>query len=205
MAKRIISGLNLLLMGLLLLAGCDSSPKIRPLGSDATILAFGDSLTSGNGAPAEESYPAVLAQLLGVRVVNAGVPGEVSATGRKRLPTVLEEVRPQLVILIHGGNDFLRRQDVGQTRKNLQEMIEISRQHGAEVVLAGVPQFSLFLSPAPFYGELAEDYQLPYLDDTLSDILQNNRLKSDTIHPNAAGYRQLAEELAELIRHAERR
>jgi acyl-CoA thioesterase I len=194
-----------LLATLLLFAGCDSTPPIRPLAPGATVLAFGDSLTHGNGASADQSYPAVLAELLGVQVVNAGVPGEVSADGRKRLPEVLEKLQPQLVILIHGGNDFLRRLDITQAKENLRAMIEMSRQQGADVVLAGVPQLGLFISPAPFYAELAEEYQLPFLDDTLSDILKDRSLKSDTIHPNAAGYRQLAEALAELIRNAELR
>ena len=192
-----------LLTLLLLLVGCEAKPAIRPLAPGATILAFGDSLTHGNGASAEQSYPAVLGKLLGVRVVNAGVPGEVSAAGRERLPGVLEQVRPQLVILIHGGNDFLRRLDVKQTKQNLRAMIEACRQQGADVVLAGVPQLGLFLSPAPFYAELAKEYRLPYLEDTLSAILKDSSLKSDEIHPNAAGYRQLAGALAELIRAAE--
>ena len=193
-----------LLTLLLLLAGCDSKPAIRPLAPGATILAFGDSLTHGNGAGAGQSYPALLEELLGVRVVNAGVPGEESAAGRKRLPGVLEKAQPQLVILIHGGNDFLRRLDVAQTKQNLRAMIEACRLQGADVVLAGVPQVGLFLSPAPFYAELAKEYRLPYLEDTLSDILKDRSLKSDAIHPNAAGYRQLAEALAGLIRDAER-
>lgn len=194
-----------LLALLLLLAGCNSRSTIRPLAPGATVLAFGDSLTHGNGASTEQSYPAQLQKLLGVRVVNAGVPGELSAAGRERLPGILEEVQPQLVILIHGGNDFLQRLDAAQTKQNLRAMIETCRQQGADVILAGVPQLGLFLSPAPFYAELAEEYRLPYLDDTLSDILKDNSLKSDVIHPNAAGYRQLAEALAELIRSAEGR
>jgi len=192
-----------LLTLLLLLASCDSTPPIRPLAPGATVLAFGDSLTHGNGASESQSYPAVLEGLLGVKVVNAGVPGEVSAAGRERLPGVLKKVQPQLVILIHGGNDFLRRLDVNRTKENLLAMIEMCRQQGADVVLAGVPQLGLFLTPPPFYKELAKEYHLPYLDDTLSAILKDRSLKSDTIHPNAAGYRQLAEALAGLIRKAE--
>jgi lysophospholipase L1-like esterase len=200
MRKIRLKTLFSLLLLLLLLVGCDKKPTIRPLTPDATILAFGDSLTHGTGASAEQSYPTQLQELLGVRVVNAGVPGEISAAGRKRLPGVLERMQPQLVILIHGGNDFLRRLDVDEAKKNLRAMIEACRQQGADVVLAGVPQLGLFLSPAPFYAELAEEYQLPYLADSLSDILKDNSLKSDSIHPNAAGYRQLAAALAELIR-----
>jgi len=205
MMKPGLKYLALLAAALLLLAGCDRTPPIRPLSAESTVLAFGDSLTRGNGAAETESYPAVLGSLLGVRVVNAGVPGEVSARGRQRLPELLEQVRPQLVILIHGGNDFLQRLDPAETRENLRSMIETCRRQGADVVLAGVPQLGLLISPAPFYAELAREYELPFLDETLSDILKDRGLKSDTIHPNAAGYRRLAEALAELIRKAEQR
>jgi len=189
-----------LLLLLLLFSGCDRQPALHPLGADARILAFGDSLTHGNGARREESYPAILQQLLGNDVINAGVPGELSAEGLKRLPTALEEFRPQLVILIHGGNDFLRRLDHRQTHDNLQAMIDLCRQAGAEAILAGVPEPGLFLSPPDLYQELAEGNRIPLLEETLSDILSARELKSDTIHPNAAGYRKLAEALAESIR-----
>lgn len=194
---------TLLLFILLFMAGCDQQPQLRPLATDARILAFGDSLTYGTGTTREQSYPAVLQGLLQREVINAGIPGEVSAAGRERLPQLLQREQPQLVILTHGGNDFLRRLDLQATKANLQTMIDSCRQSGAEVVLVGVPQFGLFLSPAPFYAELTEANGLPYLDETLSDILSDRDLKSDTIHPNAKGYRLLAEALAELIKDAQ--
>ena len=91
---------------IVLFAGCDSGPKIAPLGQDAVVLAFGDSLTYGTGAPAGQSYPDALADLLGKPVVNVGIPGEVSSAGLKRLPGMLDKHNPTLVILCHGGNDF---------------------------------------------------------------------------------------------------
>jgi len=187
---------------LLLLAACDRQPRLIPLSDGARILCFGDSLTYGTGAARNQSYPAILQGLLGHEAINAGIPGEISAEGLKRLPQVLEKVQPQLVILIHGGNDFLRRLDRQQTRANLQGMIDLCRQAGAEVVLAAVPAPGLFLSPPDLYAELADANRLPLLDDTLGDILAERSLKSDTIHPNAAGYRKLAEALAELVRAA---
>lgn len=194
---RVIA-LGLLL--LLSLAGCrDRTPQLTSLDSDAVILAFGDSLTSGYGADSTASYPAVLENLTGFRTVNAGRPGELSAEGLKRLPDLLQRYQPDLVILCHGGNDLLRRQDPAQTAANLRRMIETVQNSKAEVMLLGVPQPGLWLKAAPFYQEIADEYRIPCNSDILPEILSRRELKSDTIHPNAAGYRQLAEILARLI------
>lgn len=200
------SALNLsrLLLGVcvLLLCACDRTPAVRPLPGDAVILAFGDSLTYGTGATEGQSYPELLADLLGRTVINAGVPGEVSAAGLARLPRLLEEHRPQLVILCHGGNDFLQRLDRARTAANLAAMIELSRASGADVLLVGVPEFGLFLKPPAFYRETAERFAIPFEGEIVSDLLGDGALKSDAIHPNAAGYRRMAEALHALIKKA---
>ena len=184
--------------------GCDRGPAIAPLPEDAIVLAFGDSLTYGTGAGSGESYPEVLAALLGRTVINAGVPGETSAQGLRRLPDVLAEYEPDLVILCHGGNDFLRRLDRQQLAANLEAMVALIHDSGAEVVVVGVPQLGLLLKTAPLYDQLAETYRLPYEGDIITDLLGDRDLKSDTVHPNAAGYRQLAEALFRLIDRAQR-
>ncbi len=193
------------LFALLLLftvCACDKAPTIRPLSESAVILAFGDSLTHGNGAPPGEAYPDVLAGLLKRTVINAGVPGEVSAAGLERLPHLLAEHRPQLVILCHGGNDFLQRLDRERTAANLAAMIERCRASGADVILVGVPEFGFVLKPPKFYRELAERFALPYDAEIVSDLLGDRDYKSDTIHPNAAGYRRLAEAVHRQIKAA---
>jgi len=184
-------------------SGCDSTPAIAKLQPETVILAFGDSLTHGTGATTEQSYTAVLSGLLGNEVINAGVPGEISAEGLKRLPEVLAEYQPDLVILCHGGNDFLRRLDQAQTAANLRKMIETIRSHGADVLLLGVPQFGFILEPPEFYGAIAEEFQIPYQSEIISDLLSDRSLKSDQIHPNSKGYQQMAEAVYELIRKAE--
>lgn len=198
--------LHFLAIALFLLpaGGCDRGPAIAPLPEDAIVLAFGDSLTYGTGAGSGESYPEVLAALLGRTVINAGVPGETSAQGLRRLPDVLAEYEPDLVILCHGGNDFLRRLDRQQLAANLEAMVALIHDSGAEVVVVGVPQLGLLLKTAPLYDQLAETYRLPYEGDIITDLLGDRDLKSDTVHPNAAGYRQLAEALFRLIDRAQR-
>jgi lysophospholipase L1-like esterase len=185
------------------LAGCgEKTPAIPRLAPDAIVLAFGDSLTSGYGAPAGASYPAALEQLIGRKVVNAGVPGEVTAGGLARLPGVLEQVRPQLVVLIHGGNDFLRRLDERTAAQNLRAMVRLSRDQGVGVILLGVPKPGLIPSAPAFFREVATEFGLPYDDGTLAEILTDNALKSDPIHPNAEGYARLAAGVAGLLRKA---
>jgi lysophospholipase L1-like esterase len=186
-----------------LLAACGGGqPKLPPLASDAVVLAFGDSLTFGIGANPNESYPARLEELIGRKVVSAGVPGEVSAEGLARLPSALDEAKPQLVILCHGGNDFLRKLDEAQAANNLRSMARLARSRGAQVVLIGVPKPGLLPSPAGFYADIAKELRLPYEEAALKKILTDNALKSDLVHPNAAGYARLAEAIAALLRKA---
>lgn len=192
----------LLLLVFLWTAGCDEQPEIPRLDPDSTVLAFGDSLTYGTGAARETAYPQTLESLLSLNVVNAGVPGEISSEGLERLPGELNEHRPALVILCHGGNDMLRRRSLEKLAENIRAMIETSRTAGAHVILVGVPQPGFKLEPPALYARVAEEYGIPYADDILTDLLTDRDYKSDTIHLNAAGYRRLAEALSEMIRVA---
>ena len=185
---------------ILLLLSCDSGVLLKPLSKNAVILALGDSITYGTGAKHEQAYPAHLQTLISRPVINAGIPGEVSHSGLQRLPGLLKRHRPELLILCHGGNDILRRYDLKQTRDNLQQMIDIARENNTQILMIGVPQFGIFLSAAPFYKELAEANQLPLENEALSMILKKSALKSDQIHPNAAGYTRLAEHVHALLK-----
>lgn len=190
-------------MTVLLLGGCgERVPRVAAVAPDEVIVAFGDSLTYGTGAAESESYPAVLAQLIGRKVVRAGVPGEVTAQGLARLPQVIDEHRPALVIVCLGGNDMLRKVDEMQTRSNLRQIIRTLRERGVSVVLVGVPRPALLTSAAAFYGELANEYRIPYEGKVLNEIMHQLDLKADLIHPNAKGYRRMAEAITELLKKA---
>lgn len=183
-----------------LLAACDRPPQLPRLNDGDTIVAFGDSLTHGTGTSLEQAYPAVLSSLIKRTVVNAGVPGETTSEGLERLPDILEEHQPKLVLLCLGGNDMLRRQNNGQTESNLRAMIQSIRAKGANVVLIGVPEPKLFSGPPELYEKLADEFGLPYEGEIFNDVLKDNSLKSDPIHANAAGYKVVAERLAELLK-----
>jgi acyl-CoA thioesterase-1 len=182
------------------LISCGDTVKLRPLDTNATILAFGDSLTYGTGSSRNNAYPAVLQRLTGRNIINAGKPGEISSKGLSRLPRLIEQYQPDLIIICHGANDILRRLDLNKTRNNIQQMIDIAQQSNSQVLLVGVPEFGLFLDTSPIYETLAAENNIPIETNTLSDILGDNSLKSDHVHPNSKGYQILAEKIALLLK-----
>jgi lysophospholipase L1-like esterase len=173
---------------------------LHPVTPESVVLAFGDSLTSGVGAEEEASYPAVLARLLGCRVVNGGVAGEVTREGLVRLPDLLQRHQPQMVILCFGGNDMLRKLNDEEIARNLREMVRVARQAGADVVLLGVPQPGLLRSCAAVLpGDCGGTRSGLRGRDCVADSLDAFAEKRPD-PPNASGYRHLAERLAEVIR-----
>ena len=136
-------------------------------------------------------------------MINAGVPGEVTAEGLARLPALLEEHRPDLLILCHGGNDLLRRIPESHIESNLRAMIELARAQAVEVILVGVPRPKLFgLDAAPLYESLARELDLPLESGIVPALEGKSDRKSDHIHFNAHGYREMAEAISSLMHEA---
>jgi lysophospholipase L1-like esterase len=195
--------LALVWLCLLALAGCGHTPPPLPhLAQDDVVLAFGDSLTYGTGVDAAQSYPAVLSQLIGRNVISAGVPGEETAAGLARLPGELDKTRPKLLLLCLGGNDMLHKLAPASIAANLRGMVQMARQRGIAVVLIGVPAPKLFGGVPAFYAEIANAANVPYEDEAFKKVLFDSTKKSDPIHPNAAGYRIVAEKIAALLHAA---
>lgn len=202
-SHRITPTCLLIVIASTLMSACgDNTSQLVPLSKDAIIVAFGDSLTEGTGARNFESYPAVLAELSDRRVVNAGVAGEISKNGLSRLTAVLNEYKPNLVILCHGGNDLLRKFNTQRLKENLQAMIAQIKASGAQVMLLGVPKPSLLLGPASVYQELAAEHSLVADLEVISTVLSKPRLKSDPVHPNAEGYKTIAEVIHQRLSEA---
>lgn len=180
------------------LNGC-SPPRLDPIADGGTILAFGDSLTAGVGTTEARSYPAVLAALTGLNVINSGVSGETTDSGLERLPQELDRADPDLLILIEGGNDILQNRSFSEIKTNITGMIELAKSRGIPVVLIGIPQKKLFSDSAPFYEELAAQFQLVFDGDLIADLQRSPSLKSDYVHFNANGYRKMAESIYKLL------
>jgi len=187
----------------LVVASCGQKvPRLAPVGPGEVIVAFGDSLTYGTGANEDESYPSVLAQLIGRKVVRAGVPGEMTGGGLARLESVIDAHRPALVIVCLGGNDMLRKLNDAEIVRNLRAIIKSLKERGIAVVLVGVPRPALITSAPAFYAELAQEFDIPFEGKVVTDVLYRAELKADLIHPNAKGYRRIAEAIAELLKKA---
>jgi len=180
-----------LLLGLLV--ACSAEPPFQPLSASATVLAFGDSLTAGNGAPQPGSYPAQLSRMINLSIINGGVSGEESHEGRDRLANLLDQYLPELLILCQGGNDLLRKRPLAQLEENLEAMIIMAQQRGIQVLLLGVPSPGIFLSGNKVFETVADNTGVELIPDLIADVLSQPALKSDTIHPNEAGYTEIAE------------
>lgn len=201
MRRRTFLRTALVIPGWLALGACGQrKPRLPRIDDSGVILAFGDSLTYGTGATPEQSYPAALERLAKRRVVRSGVPGETAVEGLERLPSVLKEAEPQLLILCLGGNDLLRRGDERSVKSALKAMIELAQARGVSVVLMAPPRPGVFTDAPPLYAELAKELAVPLEAEILKSVLMDNALKSDLIHPNEKGYARIAEALAKLLR-----
>lgn len=197
--KYLFSGIIFLLLSA---CGGDATPTLSMLSDDAVILAFGDSLTHGNGANKDESYPAILQSLSGRSVINAGISGEESGPGLSRLPTALEKHEPSLLILCHGGNDLLNKRDKNQMESNIRAMIQLAKDKSIPVVMLGVPKPGLFLSSFELYKTIADSTDIIFLENLIPEVLGDKSLKSDTVHPNKEGYRMMAETIYASLQEA---
>ncbi|QJQ97156.1 arylesterase [Halomonas sp. PA5] len=182
----LLSLLTLLWLGLMAPAQADDETP--------TLMVFGDSLSAAYGIEQEEGWVSLLAERLGdrARVINASISGETTAGGAARLPDLLRQHDPQLVLLELGGNDGLRGLPPAQMRNNLTRMIEESQQAGAEVLLLGIdipPNYGQAYRDAftAVYYDLADEYALPLVPFLLENVaLEAALMQRDGIHPTAS-------------------
>lgn len=179
---------------------CSHEPQLTPLHEGDVILAFGDSLTYGTGATLETSYPAYLSQLIGFQVINAGVPGEETEQGVHRIAETLDDNAPKLVIVCLGGNDLLRKRSPEVIKQNLENIINQIKARKIEVILIAVPEPKLSLHMPNFYRDIGKTLQIPVDTYTLRRLLSEPQYKSDYIHLNAQGYREMAINIASFLR-----
>jgi acyl-CoA hydrolase len=189
-----------LIAAIVLLAAC-SKVKEEAIPPGSHVLALGDSLTEGAGVTPQEAWPNLLAGKTNWIVINGGVSGDTSGGALQRLPPLLEEHKPVLVLVTLGGNDMLRHLPEQETIANLEKILALIKAHGAKPVLLATPNPSLMgavfqhLSAADFYRKVADARQVPLIKDAIADVISNPQLKVDPLHPNAAGHTLLSEKI----------
>jgi len=191
----------LLVAAIVLIAACSAKTKEQALPTGSRVLALGDSLTQGAGVTREQAWPDLLASKTGWMVVNGGVNGDTSEQALQRLPDLLEQHNPALVLVTLGGNDMLRHIPEQQTIANLERIITLIKSHGAQPVLLATPNPSPMravfqnLSAPHFYRKVAEEQHVPLIGEAIADVLSDPKLKGDALHPNAEGHVRLAEKI----------
>jgi acyl-CoA thioesterase I len=189
-----LAALALLLAGLSVHAPAHAKTGTGSAGVE-TIMVFGDSLSAAYGISPREGWVALLEGNLkarNVNVVNASISGETTRGGLSRLKTDLAKHQPTIVVLALGANDGLRGLPVRETKLNIEKMIELIRQSGADVVLAGIqipPNYGLEYARdfRDLYPALAKLYGLPLVPFLLDGIAENlDMFQADRLHPIAA-------------------
>lgn len=163
------------------------------------VVAFGDSLTAGFGAAPQESYPAELERLLGREIVNRGRNGDTAADALARLESDVLVLDPSLVLVTLGGNDVMRRVPVEETVSSLREIFTRLTARGAMVVYLGIDP--PFVGPArtDAIRELCRELGVLHVDRVMAGLWGDPARMADRIHPNAAGYRVMAERVHEAL------
>jgi acyl-CoA hydrolase len=192
-----------LLLIFTLVACGKTAEKYAAIPQGATVLILGDSLSYGTGANTGtntgEDYPSLLATKTGWQIINAGVPGDTSAGGLERLPALLQQHQPKLLIVELGGNDFLHNVPQTKTMANLKAILTQAKQAAVPTVLVAIPEVSAFraamgnLQDHTLFETLAQETSTPLISNVFSEVLSDNTLKADQIHANAKGYAVVSE------------
>ena len=201
---RPIFVIGLVVIGVLLLSFLLSGRKNitnYPPKND-TIVAFGDSLIAGYGATRGNDLVSVVSTQLKRNIINLGVSGDTSADGLARIDAVLKQ-NPGTVLLLIGGNDFLRKVSIETTEKNLRTIIQKLTDEGVVIVLLGVRSGLFGGESDRMYEKLHDDFGTLYIEDVLSGIFLRQELMYDTIHPNDRGYVIIAERIVALFQEYE--
>ena len=179
-----------------------SAPEIRNTNpSGENIICFGDSLTYGTGATKKGmDYPSQLARMINRPVINAGVPGDTTATALKRLEKDVLTRSPRIVLITLGGNDLKNRVPREKTFDNLRTIVQSIQDAGALVIVAGIDMPFWDRGFGNAYEDLCDELGALLIPNIFKGIMGKRHLMSDPIHPNDAGYALFAQKFYEGIR-----
>lgn len=164
-----------------------------------TVIAFGDSLVQGVGATPGNDFVSRVAAETGIPIVNAGVSGNTTAQGLERLEKDVLSKDPKVVLVLLGGNDYLKRVPKEETFANLRAIVSRIQEKGAVVILLGVRGGLITDNYDDGYEDIADEYDTAYVSNVLAGLITDNRYMSDAIHPNDNGYAKIAERVAPVL------
>jgi acyl-CoA thioesterase I len=197
--KIIILFLILVILGIAMFAFTRNRETVENIDHTKTVLVFGDSLVYGHGATSGNDFVSVLSRKLQTSIVNAGVPGDTTSSALKRLQSDVIDQKPNVVLVLLGGNDALQKISSEQTFDNLKTIVTSLQANGSEVVLLGV-QGALFNDPYKNkFEELVKETKVEYVPNVLSGIFGRADLMSDPIHPNDKGYQKIADKIEPVL------
>ena len=197
LARR-VSATGVVLAVLAGVVACGDPRAAKPT-AGSTVIAFGDSLVEGRGSTNGRDFVSTLSQRLGVTIINAGRSGDTTGAALARLDRDVLAHSPRVVIVVLGGNDYLRHVPVNETFRNLSAIVTKIRDRGAAVVLAGV---SVGLLTDPYgarYEALARETSSGLVPDILGGLMGRSDRMSDAIHPNNVGYEIIADRIAPVL------
>jgi len=180
-----------LLLASMLLTACGGPEPVTLRGDN--IICFGDSLTFGTGAPRDKSYPAQLAEMIGQPVINSGIPGDTTDRALRRLERDVLSKSPRIVLITLGGNDLKNGVDKKTAFKNLKDIVDTIQARGALVVFGGIRLLFWDRGYEEEYEKLAAETGALLVPDILGGLMGHEELMHDTIHPNGAGYKIMAQ------------
>lgn len=198
-------------VSMLLLCACvgyyffmnDTTDVLNYPPKEGPIVAFGDSLVVGVGSPETEGFVGLLSEMIGEPIINEGVRGDTTADGLVRIPSVLVQ-EPRIVLLLLGGNDYLRRVPKEETFENIRTIITALQARGAIVVLLGIRGGLLTDGYDEDFEALARETKSPYVPNVLDGIFGNPELMFDSIHPNREGYERIAKKIYSVLKEVVR-
>ncbi len=197
---RTINILFALIMTVTLVSGCAKKEIKNSDAKGELIICFGDSLTFGYGANPGEDYPSIMSKMTDIPLVNAGVDGDTTFMALERLEQDVLSKNPRLVIVEFCGNDFIKKIPQADTVNNLAQMIDRIHNKGAMVALVDISAGFFMLEYRWAYRKLAAEKQVIFIPSVLQGVLTNPSLKSDFLHPNASGYKIIAERIYQAIK-----
>ncbi len=192
-----VSVIVIVIVGYLIFSGSSKVTNYPSKGTD--IIAFGDSLVQGVGSSKGNDFVSVLARKIGRPIINLGISGNTTADGVKRLSEI-DKYNPKVVILLLGGNDYLKKVPKVDTFNNLQTIIDHVHKRGSIVVLLGVRGGLLVDNFKGDFADLSDKNNTVFVPNVLDGLIGNDKLMSDAIHPNDLGYKIIADKVYEVLK-----